>query len=147
MRVEHRALIQAPIEQVWETIADWRTHPEWQPTLVDVDAPPGLGEGVQLVEVRASHGQRLTFDVVLTEWEARRRVRAAGKSRGVVSVRADLVYELEPGDRGTDVTLAVEADVPFVLLPLRHAVQTETEKELVETLRLLAAYQQARAPS
>ncbi len=138
MRIERTHLVEAPLDRVWETIADWDTHTEWQPSLVEVEPPATLEAGSRLVEVRASHGQRLTFDVVIAEWRPRRLIRASGRSRGVVSVSADLVYQLDPAGDATQVTIAVEAEIPFVLLPLRHAVVAESDKELGAMLTLLA---------
>ena len=138
MRIDRTAVVEAPVDRVWETIARWNTHLEWQPSLAGVEAPDTLEEGARLVEIRASHGQRLTFDVVIRDWQPGRLVRASGRSRGVVSVAADLVYELEPAGEATSVTIALEAEIPFVLLPLRHAVVTEAEKELAAMLALLS---------
>jgi uncharacterized protein YndB with AHSA1/START domain len=138
VRVDRTQHVRAPLERVWETIAAWQTHPEWQPSLAEVEAPPVVDLGARLVEIRASHGQRLTFDVVIKEFEPRRLIRASGRSRGVVSVSADLVYVLEPAGDATAVTIALEAEIPFVLLPLRHAVTTESEREITEMLARLA---------
>jgi uncharacterized protein YndB with AHSA1/START domain len=41
----HQALIEAPIERVWEVVSDPRTHPDWWPDVVGVDAPEELAEG------------------------------------------------------------------------------------------------------
>ncbi|HEX6548898.1 MAG TPA: SRPBCC family protein [Candidatus Dormibacteraeota bacterium] len=141
MRIERSGSIAVSPSRIWTAFSDWKGHADWQPSLVEVDAPDQLGRGTQLVEVRASHGQRLTFEVVIREWEEGRRIRASGKSRGVVSVSADLLYEVAPQGGGSQVTLAVEAEIPLILLPLRHAVQIEVEKELDQMLaRLGAAY-------
>lgn len=138
MRIDRTQLVEAPLERVWEALARWDTHPEWQPSLAGVEAPEVIEEGTRLVETRASHGQRLTFDVVISELRPRRRIRASGRSRGAVTVAADLVYEVEPAGESTAVTVALEAEIPFVLIPLRHAVVTESEKEIAAMLRLLS---------
>ncbi len=139
MRLAHNTTVEAPPEQVWTWLADWQSHVEWQPTLEAVEAPEVIGEGTHLVEIRSSHGQRLTFDVVITEFEPNRRIRSSGRSRGVVRVTAEIVYEMTPQDSRTAVSMAVEAEIPFVLRPLQHAVVTETEKEITESLTRLAA--------
>jgi uncharacterized protein YndB with AHSA1/START domain len=41
----HQALIEAPLEEVWEVVSDPKTHPDWWPEVVSVDAPEDLGEG------------------------------------------------------------------------------------------------------
>jgi uncharacterized protein YndB with AHSA1/START domain len=139
VRVERTTIVEAPPEHVWARLADWRTHTDWQPTLEGVDAPELIAEGARLVEIRNSHGQRLTFDVVITEFEPFRRIRSTGRSRGRVRVSADIVYEMTPQDSGTAVTMGVDAEIPFVLRPLQHAVITETENEITDSLARLAS--------
>jgi uncharacterized protein YndB with AHSA1/START domain len=145
VKIERSGVVPASVDSVWRWLADWQSHREWQPTLAGVEAPEEIGEGTRLVEMRASHGQRLTFDVTITEWRPGQRIRASGKSRGVVSIAADLIYQVAGDPGGSMVTIAVEAEIPFVLLPLRHAVQTEAEKELAEMLSRLAALQERDA--
>jgi hypothetical protein len=41
----HQALIDAPLGDVWEIVSDPRTHPEWWPDVVRIDAPERVGEG------------------------------------------------------------------------------------------------------
>jgi hypothetical protein len=43
----HQALIEAPAEVVWEVVSDPRTHPDWWPDVVSVDAPDELTEGTE----------------------------------------------------------------------------------------------------
>jgi uncharacterized protein YndB with AHSA1/START domain len=41
----HQALIEAPMTDVWDIVSDPRTHPEWWPDVVRIDAPAGVDEG------------------------------------------------------------------------------------------------------
>ena len=41
----HQALIEAPLEEVWQVVSDPNTHPDWWPEIVEVDAPEELHEG------------------------------------------------------------------------------------------------------
>ena len=136
-------MLPAPVDDVWAAIVDWRTHPEWQPSLVQAECPDEVSEGTMLTEVRQSHGQRLTFDVRIVELLPPRRLVAVGKSRGVVSISVALEYELAPADGGTEAAIAVEAELPFVLIPLRHAVVAEVEKELEAMLERLSAVERS----
>jgi uncharacterized protein YndB with AHSA1/START domain len=45
----HQALIDAPVDDVWEIISDPRTHPEWWPEVVRIDAPDHVDEGDEYV--------------------------------------------------------------------------------------------------
>jgi uncharacterized protein YndB with AHSA1/START domain len=46
----HQALIEAPIEDVWEVVSDPRTHPEWWPEVMAVSAPESLDDGGEYVQ-------------------------------------------------------------------------------------------------
>jgi uncharacterized protein YndB with AHSA1/START domain len=45
----HQALIEAPLEDVWEVVSNPRTHPDWWPEVVGVEAPEELAEGDEYV--------------------------------------------------------------------------------------------------
>jgi hypothetical protein len=45
----HQAFIEAPVGDVWEVVRDPRTHPEWWPDVVRIDAPPTVTEGDEYV--------------------------------------------------------------------------------------------------
>jgi hypothetical protein len=66
----HQALIEAPLEEVWEVVTDPRTHPDWWPEVVGVEAPDELAEGGEYVRRTASS---IPFvDAVDTIWVAER---------------------------------------------------------------------------
>ena len=41
----HQALIEAPLDDVWEVVSDPRTHEDWWPEVQNIVAGEGLGEG------------------------------------------------------------------------------------------------------
>jgi uncharacterized protein YndB with AHSA1/START domain len=45
----HQALIGAPVEDVWAVVSDPRTHADWWPDVVRVEAPETVGEGDEYV--------------------------------------------------------------------------------------------------
>jgi|SRR5919108_172787 uncharacterized protein YndB with AHSA1/START domain len=66
----HQALIEAPLEEVWEVVSDPRTHPDWWPEVLAVDAPAHLNEGGEFV--RRSAGLMPFVDAVDAIWVAER---------------------------------------------------------------------------
>jgi hypothetical protein len=47
--VRHQALIDAPVGDVWEIVSDPRTHPDWWPDVVRIDAKDAVSEGDEYV--------------------------------------------------------------------------------------------------
>jgi uncharacterized protein YndB with AHSA1/START domain len=45
----HQALIEAPLDEVWEVVSDPKTHPDWWPEIVAVEAPDEMHEGDEYV--------------------------------------------------------------------------------------------------
>ncbi len=35
-----QAVIDAPVEAIWELVGDPRRHPEWWPKIIEIDRPP-----------------------------------------------------------------------------------------------------------
>lgn len=64
----HQAVIEAPVEEVWQVISDPRTHPEWWPDVVRVESPEELHEGDEYVRY-----SKVPFvDALDTVWVAER---------------------------------------------------------------------------
>jgi hypothetical protein len=65
----HQALIEAPLEEVWELVSDPRTHPDWWPDVVGIRASPELEEGERYV-----HSTNIVpfVDAVDSVWVAER---------------------------------------------------------------------------
>jgi hypothetical protein len=66
----HQALIEASLEDVWEVVCDPRTHPDWWPEVLWVEAPDDLPEGGEYLRTTASS---IPFvDAVDSIWVAER---------------------------------------------------------------------------
>ena len=61
----HQAFIEAPLDDVWEVVSDPRTHPDWWPDVVRVDAEGGLGEGDEYLHTSEGHAVRDAVEAVL----------------------------------------------------------------------------------
>jgi hypothetical protein len=67
--LRHQALIDAPVGDVWEIVSDPRTHPEWWPDVVRIEAPDGIAEGDEYVH----SGKMMPFiDAVDAIWVVER---------------------------------------------------------------------------
>ena len=47
----HQALIEAPVGDVWEIVSDPRTHPDWWPEVVRIEAREDIAEGDEYLHV------------------------------------------------------------------------------------------------
>ena len=66
----HQALIDCPVADVWEVVSDPRTHPDWWPEVVRIDAPERLEEGEEYLHV----AKMVPFiDAVDSVWVVERR--------------------------------------------------------------------------
>ncbi len=140
MRVEREVKVDASVERAFAEIADWTAHATWQPTLVEAEAPQGVGAGARLVEHRSGFGQHIIFDLEVVEFEPPHRIRVHARSRSRISLAADEEFLVEPGgDGGSVVRMALEFDLPLVLKPLAHGVAVEVGKQLEESLAALGA--------
>jgi uncharacterized protein YndB with AHSA1/START domain len=65
----HQALIDAPVEDVWEVVSDPRTHPDWWPEVVRIDAAERVSEGDEYV-----HSAKMMrfVDVIDSVWVVER---------------------------------------------------------------------------
>jgi uncharacterized protein YndB with AHSA1/START domain len=45
----HQALIEAPVGDVWEIVSDPRTHPDWWPEVVRIEAADCVAEGDEYI--------------------------------------------------------------------------------------------------
>jgi carbon monoxide dehydrogenase subunit G len=66
----HQALIEAPLEDVWEVVIDPRTHPEWWPEVIAVESPEELTEGAEYL--RKTESLVPFVDAVDSIWVAER---------------------------------------------------------------------------
>jgi carbon monoxide dehydrogenase subunit G len=137
MRIEREIEVSETPERVFAAIADWSSHPEWQPTLARVEVPDGVGAEKTVVEHREGFGQHITFDVHLVDWDPPRRIRASARSRSRIALAADEEFAVEPRGSETVVRMALEFDLPLVLKPLAHGVGIEVGKQIDESLAAL----------
>jgi len=95
MRVEGSVVIDAPIEQVWEFMADLRTLPQHNLSLVNVEWEPPLRVGSVAVITYRATGKSRTGKCLVKEVEQNKRLRVQMTAMGA---ELDGTYELESVD-------------------------------------------------
>lgn len=138
-RVEHSEIAAATPEQAWETIADLRNHPTWNPNVVRLEGEPVVG--TRLVNHTRSGDTEMTFHPEVIVSEANRELRWRG-SLGVRGLAdGEHYYRINPGPTPGQVTIT-QGEVfrgalvtllrPFFNLAEEFAVSTRWLAEHVE---------------
>ena len=68
-----QGFVEAPVEAVWELVADIERHPEWWPRVVEVECEE-LGEGCTYREVAKTPIGTQELDVLIENWDECRRL-------------------------------------------------------------------------
>jgi len=133
VKVEKSIVLAAPVEKVFDFMADPKVNVEIMPSMIDVrdveDPPSHVGGHFHWTYKMA--GMKFDGESKVLEWEENRRVVTESKS----GIRSKWCFTYEPASLGSKMTIAVEYEVPVpVLGKLAEAVvrrQNEKELELV----------------
>jgi uncharacterized protein YndB with AHSA1/START domain len=127
VKIEAEVDIARPPEEVYAVVSDLARGPEWQPTLVRVDAEAGT-------EVRriAGHEREARFEV--TRAEPPRLFELVSHAS---PVRAWATFELEPAGAGTHVRLSLDLELSGPLRFAGRMVRGRAEHEARENLERL----------
>jgi uncharacterized membrane protein len=107
-KVEQTAVIERPVEEVWDYVHDPANDPVWQSTLLETkEAGHPLAVGSRLVEVRRFLGKRIETEYEVTELEPHTRSAIRALSGPIPFVGS---YEFEPANGATRFTMSVELD-------------------------------------
>ena len=133
VKVEGSILLNAPVEKVFDYLADPKANVEVMPSMVDVrdiEDPPGHVGGHFHWTYKMA-GIKFDGETRVLEWEKNNHV--VTESKG--GIRSKWRFSYEPAAQGSKLTIAVEYEVPVpVLGKLAEAVvrrQNEKELELV----------------
>jgi carbon monoxide dehydrogenase subunit G len=127
VKVEQSIEIARPPEEVYAVIADLERGPEWQPSLVRVDAVRGT-------EVRRIGGQEREARFEITRDEPPRLFEIVSHG-GPVRARAS--FELEPLDGGTRVRFSLVLELGGALRVAGRMIRGRAEHEARENLERL----------
>ena len=107
--------IQAPVQRVFETVADVEGFSRAVPEIQEVEFLSDIrrGVGTRFRETRLMRGRKVVTELEVTEYEEDERVRLISDTSGVVW---DSVFTVRPEADGTLLELTMEAR-PYKLLP------------------------------
>ena len=97
MKVQGSVVIDAPVEQVWEFMADLRTLQQHNLSLVNVEWEPPIRVGSVAVLTYRTMGKTTTGKCVVKDVEQNKRLRIQMTAMGA---ELDGTYEMEPVDSG-----------------------------------------------
>ncbi len=136
-QIEVRVLIRAPIEKVFDFIADVGTHPQYAEFCKEVeftsDRRAGVGATFRQVVHRMGHTHEVRSTIV--RWEPPRRIVWVNDTpRGPRSM--EISYELSEGPAGVEVVHRVK-DLRMETAAAQREEIEENERELANLKRLL----------
>lgn len=107
--------IAAPVEKVFDTIADVENFSQAVPDIVRVEflSEAKAGVGTRFRETRRMRGKEATVELEVTEYEKNRRIRIVSDTHGTVW---DSVFTVTDQGDATGLSLVMEA-TPHRLLP------------------------------
>ena len=113
-RIERRARVDAPPEELFAYLSDLANLPEWQPGIVSAEITSGdeLGVGTTARVVRDLMGQRIEAPMTVTAYEPPSRLAIRSEVSGV---KATAELDLAPADgAATDLGFAMEIRGSFI---------------------------------
>lgn len=127
--------IDAPIEVVFETVADMRKYSQAVPHVTGVEflTDSHLGVGTRFRETRVVKGRPTTTEIEVAEFEDNRCIRCVSDTHGTVW---DSRFEVAPKDGKTQLTLTMDARAyklaskimnPLIRGMVMHAVEDDMD--------------------
>ena len=106
--IDSQQVIQAPIEQVFHTIANIENFSQAVPEIKRIEflTEQKTGKGCRFRETRVMHGKEATTELTITEFEENQSVRYLSDAGGAVW---DTVFHIEPKENDTLLVMTMEA--------------------------------------
>ena len=132
--------IAAPVERVFETIADIRNFKKAIPHIIDIEflGDKRKGVGTRFRETRMINGKRSTTKLEITDYREHDRLRIVTDSHGTIW---DSLFALEEADGGTRLTLTIDAKAHQLFARLMNPmVMPAIQSAIASDLDLVKAY-------
>lgn len=111
-KVKKNITISAPVEKVYDYLANQKNQPYWIPSMVEVRNSTGSGVGEQFQWTYKMAGILLEGETTVTELTQNKRIRSQSKG----AVTSEWILNLEPQDGGTMLELNIDYTVPIPVL-------------------------------
>lgn len=133
--VQTEVRIAAPPEEVWRTLVDFASYPEWNPFLIKMDGVAQEGEALTGVTL-LKNGRTYGFSSTFARAETSRHLSWGGGSRRMLSGLHWI--DLEQADDGASTLVRHGEDWTGILIPLLKAFGIDEERYLAmnEALRI-----------
>jgi carbon monoxide dehydrogenase subunit G len=139
--------IAAPIDHVFETIADIESFKRAIPHIVDIEflSETRTGVGTRFRETRVTKGRRATTELEVTEYVANDRIRMVADSHGTIW---DSLFAVKEVAEGTELTITMDAKAHQLVAKLMNPLVMPMIQSTVEDdLDLVKRYCEAGAAS
>lgn len=123
--------------RLFEVVADWGSHPTWQPTLAASEQAGPLALGSRVTETRSAFAQsvRSTFEVI--EFDPGRLIRLRSLDGPMKAVQS---YEIEAVPGGSRLSMSYELEPPLMLRMFEGHFVPQIAAELERSLENLAMH-------
>jgi uncharacterized membrane protein len=139
MKLEHRVVIEKPVDLVFEYVTNPENNPKWQSNISELylKSEGPLGEGTSFFFANKFLGQRFETEVTITEYQPRQVCSFrfnTGKARGVSC------YLFEPVNGGTRLTAKADLDLEIFKVAkfiAKHMARAQLKNDMTALKRIL----------
>lgn len=133
-------IINAPVELVFNTVADIRNFSKAVPDIVDVEflTDQKSGTGTKFRETREMNGRKASTELEVTEYKENIHIRLVADSHGTVW---DSLFTVEETENGTKLMLVMDANA-YKLLPklMNPLMKYVIKKALIKDMDAVQTY-------
>lgn len=137
--------IDAPIDLVFETVADIRNYSKAVPHITEVKILSDIqsGVGTRFRETRVMKGRQATTEIEVTEYTSNQCIRCVSDTHGTVW---DSLFEVAPFDGKTQLTLTMDATAKkFLAKLINPLIRSMIVNGVAEDMDAVKVYCEAKA--
>ena len=130
---QHIVVVNKPVNEVFEYMADFRNNPKWSPDIAEVtktSSAPMIGMGTTWRQVVVVRNRKLPYDLTVDEFEGNRMYRFKGVG-SALDYQVTCRFDADAG--GTKVSIAVSGNVKGVAKLFRGAVERSFREAITKS--------------